>query len=105
MTLKELSYLQSLDTLMHEAIARIESGIYGTADEKAELERLFKQYADERRRIFAYINSVEDCLVRAILTLRIVDGMSWASVAKAIGGRNTEDSVKKVCYRHLQQDH
>jgi hypothetical protein len=106
MTLKELSALKSLDALMHATVARIleiEVHAPGSANEKAELEKRVRQYADERRRILAYINGVEDRLVRAILTLRIVNSMTWADVAEAIGGKNTEASVKMACYRFLRQ--
>lgn len=56
---------------------------------------------DELRRLNAYIDGVEDSLTRQILTLRYVNGMSWQQVADSVGGANTEDSVKKICYRYL----
>lgn len=56
---------------------------------------------DELHRLNAYIDGVEDSLTRQILTLRYVNGMSWQQVADSVGGANTEDSVKKICYRYL----
>ena len=56
----------------------------------------------ERNRLERYIASVPDSLTRQILTLRFVDGKSWAAVAMTIGGGNTEDGVKKICYRYVQ---
>lgn len=56
---------------------------------------------DELRRLNAYIDDVEDSLTRQILTLRYVNGLSWQQVADNVGGANTEDSVKKICYRYL----
>lgn len=56
---------------------------------------------DELRRLNAYIDGVEDSLTRQILTLRYVNGLSWQQVADSVGGANTEDSVKKICYRYL----
>ncbi len=56
---------------------------------------------DELRRLSAYIDGVEDSLTRQILALRYVNGLSWQQVANGVGGGNTEDSVKKICYRYL----
>lgn len=56
---------------------------------------------DELNRLNAYIDGVEDSLTRQILTLRYVNGLSWQQVADSVGGANTEDSVKKICYRYL----
>lgn len=56
---------------------------------------------DELNRLNAYIDGVEDSLTRQILTLRYVNGLSWQQVADSVGGANTEDSVKKTCYRYL----
>ena len=51
-----------------------------------------------------YIATVDDSLMRQILTLRFVEGMSWRKVARSIGGGNTEDSVKQACSRFLRKD-
>lgn len=56
---------------------------------------------DELRRLNAYIDGVEDSLTRQILALRYVNGLSWQQVADSVDGGNTEDSVKKICYRYL----
>lgn len=58
----------------------------------------------ERNRLERYIASVPDSLTRQIMTLRFVDGKSWAAVAMTIGGGNTEDGVKKICYRYVNQE-
>lgn len=57
----------------------------------------------ERSRLERYIASVPDSFMRLILTLRFVDCKTWAQVALTIGG-NTEDSVKKACYRYLKEN-
>ena len=36
-----------------------------------------------------------------IFRLRFLRGLAWKEVAAVIGGRNSEDSVKMVCYRYL----
>ncbi len=44
-----------------------------------------KQTVIEYNRLMRYINSVDDSLMRQILTLRYVNGLSWQQVAFAIG--------------------
>lgn len=43
-----------------------------------------------------FINSIKDSHVRRIITLRVVDELSWNEVADRMGGMNTEDSVRKA---------
>lgn len=56
----------------------------------------------ECRDIEAYIESVEDSLIRLSLTIRYIEGQSWNDVAEAVGGSNTEDSVRMLCSRFLR---
>ena len=67
--------------------------------EKLEASRLRR--VAEWERIEGYISGVEDALIRQILQLRFVEGLSWQQVAEGIGGKNTQDSVRKACRRHL----
>lgn len=55
----------------------------------------------EMNRLNRYIDSVEDSQMRQILTLRYIKQYSWYKIANEIGGNNTEDSIKKSCYRFL----
>ncbi|MCL2718109.1 MAG: hypothetical protein FWE14_04940 [Lachnospiraceae bacterium] len=58
---------------------------------------------DERARLEQYINDIDDSYTRMIFSLRFIDGLSWDKVADHIGGGNTDQSVKKRCYRHLDK--
>lgn len=84
----------------------------GTVSDKAALE----QEIDECRRVIEaksllcvveynrlnrYIGAIDDSLLRQVLSYRFVSGLSWRQVAAHIGGGNTADSVKKICYRFL----
>ena len=57
----------------------------------------------ERNRLERYIADIPDSLTRQIFALRFINGMSWVQVAMHVGGSNTEDSVKKTCYRYLEK--
>lgn len=47
------------------------------------------------------ILSVEDSQMRAILTLRYIEGLGWSDVAKAIYKRASADSVRKRVARYF----
>lgn len=57
----------------------------------------------ERNKLERYIADIPDSLLRQIFTLRFINGLPWLQVAFYIGGGNTADSVKKQCYRYLEQ--
>ncbi len=61
------------------------------------------QCIHERQRLERYINTIPDSLTRMIFTFRFVNGLPWLQVAYSVGGNNTEDSVKKICYRYLHK--
>lgn len=129
MTLNELSQLYYMDKLIartDELIMRLESKLglqspslsdmprtpgvndkIGTLvpDKLDALERAKRQraeYEEAKERITAYIDGIEDLHIRLIFQFRFLDKMSWNEVADAVGGGNTEDSVKKLCYRYLK---
>lgn len=58
----------------------------------------------EQYRLEEYIASIPDSLTRQIFVLRFVKGYSWQKVAWGVGGYNTEDSVKKTCYRYIRAE-
>jgi hypothetical protein len=56
----------------------------------------------EEKRISRIIEDIEDPQTRLIFKLRFVDLLDWVHIAFEIGGGNTDYSVKKRCYRHLE---
>lgn len=63
---------------------------------KAEIKR-------EENKVTAFIASIENDQTRLIFRLRFVRCLTWGEVAAVIGGRNTEEGVKSICYRYLSQ--
>lgn len=133
MTLKELSQLyyltreieadqKRLDEL--EQLAEAPSGAQLTGMPRApfsnssKVERLAAEIVDlqaiiaarqiqgihERARLERWIGEVPDSLTRQIFHLRFVDGLTWAQVAAQIGGGNSEEGVKKRCYRYIRAE-
>lgn len=70
---------------------------------KGTLEKSIQRRWQEMRRLLAYIEAIDDSLIRQILMCRYVDGMAWVRVAMNLGGNNTEESVKKAAYRYLKK--
>lgn len=58
----------------------------------------------ELRRLMNFISSVEDSLMRQILTARFVDNMNWQAVAMRVGGGNTAVTVRQRCNRFLREN-
>ena len=128
MTLKELTSLKHLNRecqLEKRRLASLRSALttggssslYGIAPvvSEAEKEALRAEIAaleasaakhlneilKKHEEIIAFIYSLDDPLGRMILSLRYVNGLSWAQVAAHIGGDNREDTLRKYHDRHL----
>lgn len=51
-----------------------------------------------------FIKGIKDSHIRRIVSLRVVNGLSWNEVADNIGGGNTEGSVKMAFQRFLEKN-
>lgn len=70
---------------------------------KAILKEREEKIANLILRIENFISTVDDSLVRRIITFRYVENLSWDKVADKIGGNNTSDSVRKACERYIER--
>lgn len=113
MTVKELSQLcylnrevaqarQDLAELQRRPGDGTKEGAAELAAQVKKLKAKIRQRGRERDRLRQYIESVEDAQMRLILDLRFAKRLSWVQVAHRIGGGNTEDSVRKACFRYLE---
>lgn len=50
-----------------------------------------------------YIARIDDALTRRIFELRYIDGLSWAQVAKRVGGGNSVEGVRQRHNRYLRR--
>lgn len=73
------------------------------ADLQDTIKEKLKQSCEELKRLTEFINSVDDPVMRIILSLRFVDGLTWRQVAQKLG-IYTEDSVRLVCKRFLDKN-
>lgn len=70
------------------------------ADIKALIQLKIQEYWHEYNRLMRYINDIDDSLVRQIMTLRYINGMTWNAVADTIG--TNENAVKQIHSRYLR---
>lgn len=73
------------------------------AEQRDLVELKIRQSVIEYNRLNRYIASVEDPLLRNILTLRFVNGLPWLQVAMRLGGGNTAASTRMICERFLKK--
>lgn len=73
------------------------------ADLKTSIEARIQLSMVEYNRLNRYIQSVDDSLIRQIISLRFVDGLKWQQVAVSIGGNNNEDSLRMLLNRFLRK--
>ena len=70
-------------------------------DMETRVQDLMREVEQEEKRISAFIDSIRDEQTRMIFRLRFIRGLLWREVAEVVGGQNTEQSVKAICYRYL----
>ena len=69
---------------------------------KEKLQRRVDDLIDLVVEINEYIETIDDSLIRQIITLRYVNGLTWDQVAAHVGGGNTADSLRKMHDRFLK---
>jgi len=73
------------------------------ADTEGKIRKKLAELEEARNEIVGYIMNIDDPQTRLIFKLRCLDNMSWNQVADRVGGMNSEYSVKKRFYRHLER--
>lgn len=74
------------------------------ADLKEIISERLEQCVVKLREVEMYISNIDDSLTRQVMMYRFAYDMSWRDVAAQVGGGNTEDSVRKMCYRYLEKN-
>lgn len=53
--------------------------------------------------IMRYVASIDDSLIRQVITYRHLDMMKWRDIAQKIGGGNSEDGIRMAYKRYLER--
>lgn len=70
---------------------------------KTTLSELEMELLETLNDVEVFISNIKDSHIRRIVSLRVVEGLSWNKVAAKIGGGNTEGSVKMAFQRFMEQ--
>lgn len=70
-------------------------------DQEAEIRENIKKYSAARERILRFINHIPNARIKLIMIMRFINQQSWSDIADALGGKETEYSVKHTIYRYL----
>lgn len=81
---------------------KVSSLVIEIEDLKKRISNLESRCTQEKRILERYISTIEDDRTRIIFRLRFVNCMTWPQVAESVGGRNTANGVKQICYRYLK---
>lgn len=79
------------------------SSVEALGTELADLELALERKREEVERLNGFIDGTEDSLIRQILIYKYRENCSWHSVARKVGGYNTNESVRKACVRYLKK--
>ena len=71
-------------------------------DQEAEIQESIRRYAALKERAEQFINRTPNPRMKMILVMRFVGQKQWQEIADAIGGKETEYSVKQACYRYVE---
>lgn len=67
------------------------------------ISRLLTELQQHKKKVYAYIATLDDSLMRQIVMHRCISLCSWQEVAMYVGGGNTADSVRKRFDRHFEE--
>lgn len=112
---RNIEILESLEAAAHPGAQRI-TGMPHAVGVRDKIGDLAVEIAEMRERILSlrkeldreeaklnrFISTIEDDQTRTIFRLRFLRCLTWGEVAAVVGGRNSENSVKCICYRYLK---
>ena len=106
-----LRELPDITAVRYDSIGVSNSGISSPVQQIAEQREKIREIISAKlveisfveREILEYICSIDDSLMRQIMTHRHIELKSWLQVANTIGGNNTADSVRMMHDRYLKE--
>ena len=69
---------------------------------KKKMQRRVDDLLELRTEILEFVEGIDDSLLRQVIILRHVNGLSWEQVAKEVGGGNTAESVRQMHSRFFK---
>lgn len=103
--LRDTAYIQSPTLSDMPRTSGIKDKVGNLAAEIADMDARIAYFKSEisnnESQIVNFIENIDNDQTRLIFRLRFLRGLAWKEVAAIIGGRNSEESVRMMCYRYL----
>ena len=81
---------------------RIGDSISRIVDLEKMIELNLERKQIEKKRVMAFIESIDDSRIRLIFYYRFIKNLYWVEVAKLISPHETDVSVRVACHRYLK---
>ena len=69
---------------------------------KRKMQRRVDDLLELRTEIIEFVEGIDDSLLRQVIILRHVNGLSWEQVAAEVGGGNTGNTLQKMHDRYFE---
>jgi len=69
---------------------------------KKRMQRRVDDLLELRIEILEFVEGIDDSLLRQVIILRHVNGLTWDQVAKEVGGGNTGNTLQKMHDRYFE---
>ena len=69
---------------------------------KRKMQRRVDDLLELRTEIIEFVEGIDDSLLRQVIILRHVNGLSWRQVAREVGGGNTGNTLQKMHDRYFE---
>ncbi len=67
------------------------------------IEQRYKKSIYAYKKLNQFISRIEDSMLRQVVMLRFIQGLSWVQVALHLGGGNSADGVRMMVKRYLKK--
>ena len=92
--LKQIRYLRGEVDQLSQRIAGLDAALQAGTPRAAEVGRLWRarrlRCMEQLGALYAWIDDIDDSLMRQIVSLRYIDGRTWQQVAESIGERDEQ---------------
>lgn len=83
--------------------SKVVSGYERNEKRISEIKERLRLYRDRLDQYEQFFSAIDDIQTQEIFELRFKKSLSWEQIAACIGGNNSKDSVKQICYRYIKK--
>ena len=98
--LYQLFYLRREAEAERRRLQELEDGP-ATAEIRAIMEDRLRRVEEQRDRLAAYIDTIEDDFIRTLFVLKFEKLLTWQQIALSMGGRNNPGNLRVTAQRYV----